>query len=80
MYLTSRGILNEHYYAAQKAARAMGTNHVDNSARLCHAASTVAMKRTLGYGATTCSYTRLDRQPTSSCSSAPTRPTTSPSP
>ena len=34
----------------------MGTNHVDNSARLCHAASTVAMKRTLGYGATTCSY------------------------
>ena len=33
----------------------MGTNHVDNSARLCHAASTVAMKATLGYGATTCS-------------------------
>jgi molybdopterin-dependent oxidoreductase alpha subunit len=57
MYVTSRGILNEHYYAAQKAARAMGTAHVDNSARLCHAASTVAMKRTLGYGATTCSYT-----------------------
>jgi len=56
VYLTSRGILNEHYYAAQKAARAMGTNHVDNSARLCHAASTVAMKRTVGYGATTCSY------------------------
>jgi len=57
VYLTSRGIMNEHYYAAQKAARIMGTNHVDNSARLCHAASTVAMKRTLGYGATTCSYT-----------------------
>jgi molybdopterin-dependent oxidoreductase alpha subunit len=56
VYMTSRGILNEHYYAAQKAARAMGTNHVDNSARLCHAASTVAMKKTLGYGATTCSY------------------------
>jgi molybdopterin-dependent oxidoreductase alpha subunit len=56
VYLTSRGILNEHYYAAQKAARAMGTNHVDNSARLCHAASTVAMKQTLGHGATTCSY------------------------
>jgi molybdopterin-dependent oxidoreductase alpha subunit len=57
VYLTSRGILNEHYYAAQKAARAMGTNHVDNSARLCHAASTVAMKSTLGHGASTCSYT-----------------------
>jgi len=56
VYLTSRGMLNEHYYAAQKAARALGTNHVDNSARLCHAASTVAMKRTLGLGATTCSY------------------------
>ena len=49
-------MMNEHYYAVQKAARAMGTNHVDNSARLCHAASTVAMKRTLGYGASTCSY------------------------
>jgi molybdopterin-dependent oxidoreductase alpha subunit len=57
VYVTSRGVLNEHYYAAQKAARAMGTSHVDNSARLCHAASTVAMKKTLGHGATTCSYT-----------------------
>jgi molybdopterin-dependent oxidoreductase alpha subunit len=56
VYLTSRGMMNEHYYAAQKAARAMGTNHVDNSARLCHAASTTGMKRTLGHGATTCSY------------------------
>src|SRR5215468_4363130 len=56
VYLTSRGMMNEHYYAAQKAARVMGTNHVDNSARLCHAASTVAMKRMLGHGASTCSY------------------------
>ena len=56
VYLTSRGMMNEHYYAAQKAARAMGTNHVDNSARLCHAASTTAMKQTIGYGASTCSY------------------------
>jgi molybdopterin-dependent oxidoreductase alpha subunit len=55
-YLTSRGITNEVYYAAQKAARFLGTNHVDNSARLCHAASTAAMKSTLGYGAATCSY------------------------
>ncbi len=59
VYLTSRGILNEHYYAAQKAARALGTPHVDNSARLCHAASTVAMKQMLGHGATTCSYRDL---------------------
>ena len=56
-YLTSRGITNEIYYVAQKAARLLGTNHVDNSARLCHAASTVAMKETLGHGASTCSYT-----------------------
>jgi molybdopterin-dependent oxidoreductase alpha subunit len=56
-YLTSRGITNEVYYAAQKAARFFGSHHVDNSARLCHAASTAAMKATLGYGASTCSYT-----------------------
>jgi molybdopterin-dependent oxidoreductase alpha subunit len=55
-YLTSRGITNEVYYAAQKAARFFGSNHVDNAARLCHAASTVAMKSMLGYGAATCSY------------------------
>src|SRR5689334_12278931 len=55
-YLTSRGITNEVYYAAQKAARFLGTNHVDNSARLCHAASTSAMKKTVGLGASTCSY------------------------
>ncbi len=55
-YLTSRGTTNEVYYAAQKAARFFGTNHVDNSARLCHAASTAAMKATLGHGASTCSY------------------------
>ncbi len=55
-YLTSRGITNETYYAAQKAARFLGSPHVDNSARLCHAASTVAMTGMLGYGASTCSY------------------------
>ena len=57
MYLTSRGLTNEVYYAAQKFARFLGTNHVDNAARLCHAASTVAMKQMLGHGASTCSYT-----------------------
>jgi molybdopterin-dependent oxidoreductase alpha subunit len=55
-YLTSRGIPNEAYYAAQKAARVLGTNNVDNSARLCHAASTSAMKATVGHGASSCSY------------------------
>ncbi len=55
-YLTSRGIPNETYYAAQKAARFLGTNNVDNSARLCHAASTTAMKKALGHGASTGTY------------------------
>ncbi len=33
----------------------MGTNNVDNAARLCHAASTTALKQTLGIAASTCS-------------------------
>jgi molybdopterin-dependent oxidoreductase alpha subunit len=56
-YVTSRGVTNEVYYAAQKVARLLGTSHVDNSARLCHAASTAAMREMLGYGASSCSYT-----------------------
>jgi len=56
-YLTSRGITNEVYYAAQKAARFLGTNNVDNSARICHAPSTTTLKRSLGVAASTCSYT-----------------------
>ncbi len=59
LYLTSRGIPNETYYQAQKAMRALGTNNVDNAARLCHAPSTVALKAALGVGATTCSYRDL---------------------
>ena len=55
-YMTSRGIPNEAYYVAQKAARAMGTNSIDNAARLCHAPSTAALKATVGAGATTCSF------------------------
>ena len=56
-YLTSRGVPNETYYAAQKAVRAMGTNNIDNAARICHSPSTVALKATLGVASTTCSYT-----------------------
>jgi molybdopterin-dependent oxidoreductase alpha subunit len=55
-YLTSRGIGNEDYYAAQKAARALGTNSIDNAARVCHSPSTVALKASVGAAATTCSY------------------------
>jgi molybdopterin-dependent oxidoreductase alpha subunit len=55
-YLTSRGLTNESYYVAQKVARFFGTNNVDNSARICHSPSTVAMKQALGVAASTCSY------------------------
>lgn len=55
-YLTSRGLTNEAYYVAQKVARFLGTNNVDNSARICHAPSTVALKSALGVPASTCSY------------------------
>ncbi|MFQ5904793.1 MAG: molybdopterin-dependent oxidoreductase, partial [Candidatus Binatia bacterium] len=46
----------ETYYVAQKVARLLGTNHIDNSARVCHAPSTVALKQSIGHAATTCSY------------------------
>ncbi|MGH2727353.1 MAG: molybdopterin-dependent oxidoreductase, partial [Actinomycetota bacterium] len=55
-YLTSRGITNETYYVAGKVARFLGTNNVDNSARVCHAPSTAAMKKAIGASASTVSY------------------------
>lgn len=56
-FLTARGITNEVYYVAQKVARFLGTNSVDNAARICHAPSTNALKDGLGVAATTVSYT-----------------------
>ena len=58
-FVTSRGVTNEVYYIAQKVARFLGTNNVDNAARLCHSPSTAAMKAAIGYAATTCSYTDM---------------------
>ncbi len=55
-FVTARGVTNEVYYMAQKVARFLGTNNVDNAARLCHAPSTAAMKHAVGVAATTCSY------------------------
>lgn len=55
-YMTSRGLTNEAYYAHQKVARFIGTNHVDTSARICHAPSTAGLSATVGCAATTCSY------------------------
>jgi molybdopterin-dependent oxidoreductase alpha subunit len=55
LYLTSRGITNETYYVAGKAARAMGIAGIDSAARVCHAPSTVGLKATIGVAASTCS-------------------------
>ena len=55
-YLTSRGMSNESYYAVSKAVRAIGTNSIDNAARVCHSPSTFGIKQALGVAATTCSY------------------------
>jgi len=55
-YITSRGTVNETYYATQKAVRSMGSNNIDNAARICHSPSTGALKTMLGVAATPCSY------------------------
>jgi molybdopterin-dependent oxidoreductase alpha subunit len=55
-FVTARGVTNEVYYVSQKVARFLGTNHIDNAARLCHAPSSGAMKDALGVAASTCSY------------------------
>lgn len=44
------------YYTAAKAARFMGTNHIDNASRICHSPSKTALKRSLGIGASSCNY------------------------
>ena len=36
--------------------RAIGTNSIDNAARVCHSPSTFGLKEALGVAATTCSY------------------------
>jgi molybdopterin-dependent oxidoreductase alpha subunit len=58
-FATSRGITNEAYYTFQKAARLLGSNHVDLCSRLCHAASVSGLSDTLGVGAPTCSLSDL---------------------
>ena len=58
-FLTARGITNEVYYAGQKAARFLGTSHIDNAARICHSPSAYALRDGLGVTAATCSYTDL---------------------
>src|SRR5699024_6174069 len=55
-YLTARGITNEVYYVAAKAARLLGTNNIDNASRICHSPSKTALTRSVGIGASSCNY------------------------
>jgi formate dehydrogenase major subunit len=52
-FFASSNGTNEENYVLQKLARALGTNNVDNCARLCHASTVAAMKGRLGAGAMT---------------------------
>ncbi len=58
-FASSRGLTNEAYYTFQKLARVAGTPHVDSCSRLCHAASTLGLKETIGWAAPTCSLKDL---------------------
>jgi molybdopterin-dependent oxidoreductase alpha subunit len=58
-FATSRGLTNETYYTFQKAARLLGSNHIDLCARLCHAATVSGLAETLGAAAPTCSLRDL---------------------
>lgn len=58
---SSRGAGNEANFVAQKFARAaIGTNNVDNCARICHCPSMVGMIATLGSGAMTNSVPEIE--------------------
>ncbi len=53
---------NEENYLAQKFARCViGTNNVDSCARVCHAPSSTALKRSLGAGLSTNSFDDIER-------------------
>ncbi|MEN3047067.1 MAG: formate dehydrogenase subunit alpha [Candidatus Hydrothermales bacterium] len=54
VFLSSSRCTNEDNYVLQKFARAViGTNNIDNCARLCHAPSVAALSKVLGAGAAT---------------------------
>jgi formate dehydrogenase major subunit len=52
-FFSSSNCTNEENYVLQKLARALGTNNVDNCARLCHSSTVAAMQERLGAGAMT---------------------------
>lgn len=52
-FFSSSNCTNEENYLLGKLARALGTNNVDNCARLCHASTVTAMAERFGAGAMT---------------------------
>ena len=52
-FFASSNCTNEENYVFQKLARVLGTNNVDNCARLCHSSTVAAMSDRLGAGAMT---------------------------
>jgi formate dehydrogenase major subunit len=52
-FFASSNCTNEENYVLQKLARMLGTNNVDNCARLCHSSTVAAMKSRFGAGAMT---------------------------
>ncbi|MFB6126716.1 MAG: molybdopterin oxidoreductase family protein [Halolamina sp.] len=63
-FFASSNCTNEENYLIQKLARVLGTNNVDNCARLCHASTVAAMRERLGAGAMT---NTLDDLATTDC-------------
>ncbi|MDZ7702588.1 MAG: formate dehydrogenase subunit alpha [Halobacteriales archaeon] len=52
-FFSSSNCTNEENYLLAKIARALGTNNIDNCARLCHASTVTAMAERFGAGAMT---------------------------
>jgi formate dehydrogenase major subunit len=52
-FFASSNCTNEENYVLQKLARVLGTNNVDNCARLCHSSTVAAMSARFGAGAMT---------------------------
>ncbi len=58
---SSRGTNEENYLFAKFVRCVLGTNHIDNCARVCHSATVTGMMETLGTSAATNSIEDLDR-------------------
>ena len=58
---SSRGTNEENYLFGKFIRCVMGTNHIDNCARVCHSATVTGMMETFGASAATNSLEDLDR-------------------